>query len=251
LLNFTEILPQTHLFRGIDSPPDQLESLLKTNSEKVLWTTDCPKTAATYIPEAAGKTGISLRNLQENPQPDDGILSDILFQMGIEVTIYDREYQLPQKPHNIPRNVITGEKWGRPTSWTFSQPVKSQDILSFLKTLGYDTQEDFLWLKTTYKHGKHIILPKNHKFTGSLVTFYPKTTLKGVSFANGEGDLLDPQHRKIQQYRKIAQENHLDFLVIDDFCQSEKNGNLAHTSFAILNPKKLKVSKVESATHPE
>jgi hypothetical protein len=140
-------------------------------------------------------------------------------------------------------------------AWSDLDKYKNKFINFKLQKLGYkptDTNKnnyDYTWvLKTSNSE----IKDADYKSKGRLLLV---TTTKDMKFfdytMNGkiEGDLTDLDYHKLDLFRKLENEGY-DGIKINDFAQSESEGNLGHTSFGFFKHalQYLKVHSI-SATH--
>jgi hypothetical protein len=108
---------------------------------------------------------------------------------------------------------------------------------------------NYSWkLKVKFDEG---ILPANSRSIGTLYILTLKRDFKFYDYAEGrEGDLTDLDYHKLDLFRTV-EKNGYDGIIINDFAQSELEGNLGHKSFGIFSNaiKDLDVKSI-SASHP-
>lgn len=245
----------TLLYRGIDAPPETLSpvKVLKTNTcERILWCVTSRTIAKTYIPNWGLLSYCTLGwNDDDIPRPDDNVISSLMETIAGPLEIHQREWPLHKasQPENIPQRLIANNTFGRPTSWKQNNRCTWGDIRKYLSHLGYTIGTDRrVKLKTRCrKDNFDEVMPANATLRGSLVTFQCKEPLNGTDLSSG--DLLDPDYHHAAKWAKACT---TDFFAINDYCQTELHGNLAHTSYAILPSSlpKLEVISISEASHP-
>jgi hypothetical protein len=229
----------TRLYRAIDTSPAEIDSPLKVNSEGVLWCATDSGTAATYVPTWGASGGFSFPMRPTGAvSPTNDLNQALIRQCGGEIKIYDREISIPlDKLQEQPADQVVYRdgvaKIGRPTSWSVNPGVTWPEVLGKLEELGYDTKPEngFGWLKLDKdSQGRLAIAPEKSRFQGTLLIMETTEDLHGSN--RRQGDLLDPDYH--QAHRMAREEAGRDFFVINDYCQTEKWGNVGHTSHAIL-----------------
>lgn len=183
----------------------------------VFWTVQDPLTAQTYIPDWGGKTLVGFENwkLDEVIRPSrNSLVWDLAQTLGAGAEVY--EYDLD-----------------RAMSWKDTgKPVTYRQVAEELQRLGYKPTESGdhrCWVKT--EGGK--ALPADSTPNGRLLLIEPEPELRKFDMAEGlESDLLELQYHKITTF-KSAFEAGFDAVVINDFAQSPRLGNIGHTSVGL------------------
>ncbi len=252
-----EIIPKgTRLYRAIDSAPDRIDSPLKVNAEGVLWCAADSSTAATYIPAwgLLGGLGMPYRNLDDSVSPGDDVMQALIRQCGGKFTIHDREISVPlDELKDPPNDTIYRDgvaKMGRPTSWSMEPRITWREIVGEMERLGYGSKADsgFCWLKMGRdSEGRVAVVPADSQYQGALIIM--ETTQDMLGSDRQHGDLLDPDYHHAARFAR--EEADQDFFTINDYCQTQKWGNVGHVSHAILpnGLAKLKVLAVLPAVH--
>lgn len=245
----------TLLYRGIDSPPEKVTQPMRLNGEKILWTATQSDVAQTYIPDWGCAAGLAMPWGQDPlPHPDDGIVSELIAACGGKLEICRREWPLEKatSPETIPKHLIANGTFGRVTSWGCKPQVTWTDILAHLRSLGYDTKERYLWIKTTHDgQGKWPVVAAKSKLRGTLAIFEAVAPLQGSDHTKNGHDLLDPAYHHAAGWGENSPA--ADFLRIGDYCQTKTHGNVGHESIAILGPglAKLRLVGLVEACHHE
>ena len=98
------------------------------------------------------------------------------------------------------------------------------------------------------------VLRADEKITGKLLIIECMKDLRLYNMSSGEGDLNDLQYHKIDFFRKVEQ-NGYDGIVIDDFAQSNIEGNFGHLSYGFLqktiDDKLIILKDSIDAVHPD
>lgn len=245
----------TLLYRGIDCPPENVRDPLRVNKgEGILWCATDSQTAQTYIPDFGGLAAVSLSFSRDEDivRPDDGILTALMEMSKGPVQVHQREWPVERAnpllgPISSP--VVNGT-FGRPVSWSCQKgSCKWADIRKTLLDLGYDANQDFLWVKSSYQDGKPTVERSDARLDGALAIFTVTENLRGLAPEASEGSLLDPEYHRT--YRRRAPG--VDFSFVNDFCQTKRFGNVGHTSVAVFEEgtRKLALVDVIGARHFE
>jgi hypothetical protein len=216
------------LFRGIDS--QEVTQPLKPNSfENILWTALTPDVAQNYIPEAGIKAHISFdmafeTSLNEAFRPDKGFNQALYEMLGYDLGSMQIKY----------------DQRGRATSFASvdkngKQRLTKREAAHALTEIGYPYSRETPahWIKTTYIDRKETILPADHKNIGTLVLIHPRANLNIYDITDLGGDLTNPQYHKRDLFFNL-QESGYDGVKINDYAQSQINGNFGHVSVGLF-----------------
>ena len=263
----------TLLFRGVDCAPKNVGNPLRLNcSEGLLWTVTRSLVAQTYIPEFGCTYHFRIPwagECWEHITPGNPLIDTLVRKLGGGVEILRREWDLLEnyKKHAQPGQsledwakdipIITAGTYGRPMSWK-TQPGKKEitwpDIIAELKRLGYPADHDtVVELKTSTVNGEDVVFPAKARLKGSLIIYRLTDDLTGDNHSCGESNSLDPDYHRAAAYNAWALAEGRDFILIDDFCQTQGWGNVDHHSIAINENglAKLAVEAVLPAYHRE
>jgi RNA:NAD 2'-phosphotransferase (TPT1/KptA family) len=265
------VLPAgTKLYRGVGEkvvhPPS-------TNVEGMLWLTESPTMARTYIPVSPGEWLVSMDHLVRPPDARSGT-GDLQRQLGYEFTDvrYDpigraESWRYPEMydkliPGPYPRKEDfenTDEYYRVLFGYQDRQKEAFKEyVRRKLREYGYEPRgkgmDEWYRLKTERGEGKDVLLP-NRNQEGTLLAFDVLEPLRLYDMTEGgrrEGDLMEPDHLKHSQF-EAAQAAGYDGVKINDFAQSETEGNVGHTAIGIFGRGLAKVKETgrEVATHPE
>ena len=204
----------------------------------VFWCAGSPAVAQCYIPASGGESILvaSGHELRERVRPSrSSAWYDLVVAMG---------YGSP--------DVEWGPD-GRARSWAVPDGSPTYgEVADWLEAgLGYGNEsrnpgmERFYRVKTSFSSGTPVYLPASHLEPGRLfvVDGIPGLRLLDMA-AGGEGDLMDPDHLKLEAFA-AARDRGYDGIVINDHCQSRTWGNVGHRSWGVLPAAMGKISWAE------
>lgn len=219
--------------------------------DNMLWTANRPDIAQTYIPESGAtityyppKTEYD-KNNRVRMYYSDGLEIEIMKMMGYEINIEADNFRKIQS-YSIKKD---GEYFETPTNsmlWDFLQKELKYEM--------FDYQE---YIKLKIGQGSQI-LPADYKMPGELYVMFGAENLNLYDISTGESDLLDLQYHKLELFEKLINGdildndgNQYDGIIIDDFAQTERYGNLGHESFGLTPSgiKKLEYFKINATNH--
>ena len=97
------------------------------------------------------------------------------------------------------------------------------------------------------------LLSRNYRAKGKIVVLKPKRDMKFYNYAKGkEPDLMDLDYHKLGLFRKIEKSGY-DGIIINDFAQSEYQGNYGHISYGFFKKsiKDCAKSEIKNQSHPK
>lgn len=133
---------------------------------------------------------------------------------------------------------------------------RNQIVNKLLSRYNYkpDVTDDYLFNHSyKLKVSGNKLLKADESIMGKLIIIECLKDLKLYNISTGEGDLTDLQYHKIHLFRTIEEKGY-DGIVIDDFAQSEVEGNFGHLSYGFfqstIDNKYIRVKDVIDAKHP-
>ncbi|WP_455233289.1 hypothetical protein [Geopseudomonas aromaticivorans] len=214
-------LSKTLLFHG-SIEPWQLARPRAGGYDDCFWTSDCPLIAQTYIPKWGGEAMFSIsrwdRDREVCPQRQS-MIWEIAKQLGASATD------------------ITWRNDGRAESWRDTgKPVTYQQVFDHLLSLGYEPRDgEFFRVKDIYitnEDGEQVLMPvpADRQPFGRLVIVDRPASLALYDLTEGrEPDLTDKQYHKVDTFQKAFEAGY-QAVLINDFAQSPRYGNVGHTS---------------------
>lgn len=121
--------------------------------------------------------------------------------------------------------------------------------LGYKPTGGSDYNADYDW-KLIEKDNK--IMPADYQETGRLLLINPKRDMKIFDISTAESDLTDIQYHKLELFRKLEERGY-DGVKIDDFAQSDTQGNYGHRSIGFFSNSipDLDITEIKNVKHPK
>lgn len=182
----------------------------------VFWTTEDPLTAQTYIPDWGWKiiTGMSRWDLDQRVRPNRNCpLWSIAMTLGATAEVF--EYDLD-----------------RASSWREGgNPITYRDVANRLEELGYANVDDEYRYRLKIEGSE--VLPDSRTPLGRLIIVEPPEAMTCFDMAKGvDHDLMDPQYHHIRAF-KDAFAAGFEAVVINDFAQSPKMGNIGHLAIGL------------------
>lgn len=232
----------TELFHATGEPFEE-KDLKGGGYDGLIWTTTDSSIAQTYIPVAPSEWFVSTESfLRPNENKE---LIALQKNMGIEFDDITwkggraQSYTVIQNPFTA----LEKEEDKPDSNYLDIQRKKFDYVNNFLSnTLGYkpstpDKYGDHGW-KLKVSNGE--VMPADFRFKGRLFILVPNVDLKIYDMTDGEtieGDLTDVQYHSHKVFA-MAKERGFDGVKINDFAQSNDQGNFGHTSIGIF-PKSL------------
>lgn len=139
----------------------------------------------------------------------------------------------------------------------YKEKMKNDIVNKKLKELGYEPEGgssyngDYRW-KLRFSNGE--LMPNDYRFKGRLLIVKLKKDMKIYDITLGgerEADLMDLDYHDLETFNKVEKEGY-DGVKITDFAQTERYGNLMHTSIGFFKHAipDLDIDEVE-AEHPD
>jgi hypothetical protein len=206
-----------HLFHGTGV---ELKGPVRPGgSDGVFWTAEASAVAQCYIPATGSSAYITIGSfdLDKKVTPQAGNVIDLARQVGpvpFDIKTDDRGFV---RSWRVPENCVTYRELLNYV----------QDILGYKSTGGGG---DFRFEILTEYRGSTAVptfLPADYKRPGSLLVVDGFQGMRFLDLSIGESDLTNPQHTKLDAFRK-AEADGYDGVIIDDFAQSKTWGNVDH-----------------------
>jgi len=262
----TILTKDTLLFHATGEPfAQQDKSLIQLGAgiDQTFWVAKESAIAQTYIPESGSRV-YAPGSVFVKPNQNEGCAIAWL-QKKVGLTFSNVKWERNQamsyrtETHPCPAEFSEDNKtwWERQSA---SNKQLHEIFINTLKEMGYSaTNEDherdpnyLVWeLKTHHDENEGwSIKPADWYLPGFLFILKPKRDLTLFSIAQGnEGCLLDPDHRKYDEFDKVKTEGY-DGVIINDFAQVERS-NFGHRSYGIFDPTQLEIVDKIPATHPK
>lgn len=234
------------LYHGTGEPI--IGELSPGGSDGLLWMTDSPAIAQTYIPDSGLSVLLLLSHRDEEPVVPTPYTIAVAKHLGYGVE-------------------ATWDQFGRAKSWKWHDAggatagFRTGELCEVLeRVLGYvpDRSEQNFHRKYAIKFelvdGVERILPADYHAPGEVFVFSPTGgDLRMADWIDGnarEGDLQAPDHLRLGDFRALEEAGY-DGVIMPDFCQSETWGNVGHTSWGFFRSGLPKLQLVDSfpATH--
>jgi len=250
--------------------------------DDVFWTSDKIMVARTYIPVAGSYSNFSISHVLK---PNDKESEQIRKSLGITKSVMDVAYKKDQEGYKLLRywddkNRELSDKWKEiqklpdydeypgideffdqwreaennaikyKNEWKPYDKYLKAFVAQKFKTLGYDVQHDYVRRVRLDSDGN--ILPADSRTVGKVLKVTCGRDFKIYNYAYGkESDLMDLDYHKIDMFRKMEEEGY-DGIIINDFAQSDKYGNMDHKSVGFFKNslKDLQIKQIRSQTHP-
>ncbi len=250
--------------------------------DDVFWTTDNIMVARSYIPESGLSTSLSLRDIiSSNDKSAEAMrknlgLTDKIKQAaskkdqeGYKLLRYweDKKAEFAAKWKEMEKLPNYDELPGIDTffdqwreaeenanryrkEWKHYESYLKLFLTQKLKNLGYEVANDSV--KRVKINGKDEILPADKSTVGRVLKVTCGRDFKFYNQAYGkEADLMDLDYHKVDLFRQKESEG-FDGIVINDFAQTSKYGNMEHISFGFFKEslKDLQIKQIRLQTHP-
>ncbi len=231
------------LFHGtiesFDAPPEP-------GGDKCFWVAEHSAIAQSYIPVSGGELFFTIRRWDLRPwtQKIDGKPTKIWASVRpTSELLYHNLFAVLGWPEprveRDKRGIINSWWWpGDFNDWTYVRFVK--DIK---RVLGYRPERIGGDLFFRFRTHGGTILPAGRKIVGRLFVFAGKERLNLVDVSRGESDLTDLQYHYYKIFEQVDRDNR-DGVVIDDFLQSKRWGNVGHRSICLTRHGLTKLSLV-------
>lgn len=200
----------------------------------VFWTARSPAVAQTYIPESGASTLLAWDDFRANdrvtPIAGNGWWSIVARAMGVDIDAADPEF----------------DAYGRLRSWrnVEGHPNYAQ-ARAFLEEQGYQIKPSQVFeIKCRITKDGDLLLPADHRNPGRLFVLHAPEPLRFKDLSIGEGDLMAPDCHRLDDFRRAELEGY-DGVIIDDFAQSKRWGNVGHRAWGLFTPALERVAQLE------
>lgn len=233
----------TELFHATGEPFEE-KDLRGGGYDSIVWTTRDSAISQTYIPVAGAEIYTQSSTFLSPSQ--DPTITNLQKDMGLDF------------------DDITWGRGGRAESYRIlknpfgdmDDSSRKQFINNYLQgTLGYkptsqDYDNNYSW---RLKINGNKIVSADYKMTGRLFILVPNQDLKIYDMTYGgsiEGDLTDLDYHKTDIFEKLNEKGY-DGVKINDFAQSNDQGNFGHTSIGLFKRALSKVDKeiIQNVVH--
>jgi hypothetical protein len=242
----------TELFHSSGEPCDE-KDLRGGGYDGIVWTTTDSAISQTYIP-VAGSTVFTNTSQLLRPSQDPTVIN-------------------LQKKFGLEYDDITWGRGGRAESYRIlknpfedidskddsdynTTPLKNKRLNDYImSTLGYkptgqDYNNNYEW---RLKLSGDEIMPADYQMKGKLFILIPDQDLNVYDMTYGgsiDGDLTDLDYHKTDFFDKLEQKGY-DGVKINDFAQSNDQGNFGHTSIGLFKQALPKVHRevVQDVVH--
>lgn len=214
-------MPEGLLFHGT---VETIDGPLRPGVDKVFWTSDNPRIAQQYMPASGSSALFAAIPAYEREHHIRPSVNSPWFEFAKTVTgfsdgIFDVETDVRGRL----------QSWRIPKGWlTYEQAAKVLE-----EKLGYEAGKDH-WVKTSFSgdgqikyHHADYLMPGR-----LLVTLSDGLRLQDLRRST-EGNLMDADHHLWALFEAANAFRH-DGVIINDFAQTDRLGNLGHVSYGIL-----------------
>ena len=158
--------------------------------DSVLWTTETPDVAQSYIPECGSKTFWSVSDYRKKETISPFFNREPTFDLQIaQIMGFDAK-------------LCEGRGW----MWNTQKAPTYGDVLDFLHNLGYTEALNTYGrykLKTSMLNGKLEIFPANYKMPGKLFILTGKESLNLFDDSESEFHMMEPTYHRTALFRKL------------------------------------------------
>lgn len=242
----------TELFHSTGEPFDE-KDLRGGGYDRILWTTTDSAISQTYIPIAGSEMFTQTSSLLQ-PSKDPTIIQ---FQKKIGLEYDDITWGPGNRAqsYRVAKNPFKDIEDAHDSLYE-TMPLKNQRVNDYLmNTLGYkpkgqDYNNNYSW---KLKMSGNEILPADYRMKGRLFILIPNQDLKIFDMTHGgsiEGDLTDLDYHKLDTFDELMKRGY-DGVKINDFAQSNDQGNFGHTSIGLFKQALGKLDKevVQDVVH--
>lgn len=205
------------LFHGTGEPVD---GPLRPGGDRLLWTTDNPLVAQTYIPVGG------LISLVSAPlQPGD----------RVRPSKHSFWHEFAVDTLGLPEPDVEWDRFGQAISWALPKgwPTYGECQAILMEKFGYDFKDGRAdVLHPSGPDGRRVVQHASWRHPGTVFVTSAEG-LRILELSRGESDLTAPQHNDLGIFAK-AEADGYDGVAIDDFCQSHDCGNVGHRSVGIF-----------------
>lgn len=188
----------------------------------MIWTTNLPSVAQVYIPENGLSTLLHYDDFRGDdrvgPHPHNAWWTVVAKAMGADIEGAEPEFDAS----------------GALRSWRNCEGHPTyREAKEFLEAQGYSFEAGSCWLKTEYSDDEETLLPADFKRQGRLFILPREPSLNFHDLRDDEGDLMTPDHQRLDDFQAVKEAGY-DGLIISDFAQSPRWGNVGHTSWGLF-----------------
>lgn len=186
----------------------------------MVWTTNSPAIAQTYIPLSGIEAMVSAPDrfgLDQGIRPDKHGFWPAFAAQACGLEHADIEWS----------------QHGQAMSWGFKKHVTYREAVAALETLGYDLSSGPIWVSQQIVDGRTLTMPADWRMPGRLLFCKMDPTWRWLDVSRGESDLTDLQYHAHDVFERAASEGY-DGVIIDDFAQHRMHGNVGHRSWGLL-----------------
>ncbi|BCB22403.1 hypothetical protein [Bosea sp. ANAM02] len=186
----------------------------------MVWTTDSPAIAQTYIPLSGIEAMVSAPDrfgLDQGIRPS----KNGYWAAFAEQTCGLKHCDIDWSPHGDAR------------SWGFEKHVTYREAVAALEALGYDLSGGPIWVSQQIVDGLTVTMPADWRMEGRLLFCKKDPTWRWLDISAGESDLTNLQYHAHEIFERAAAEGY-DGVIIDDFAQHRVHGNIGHRSWGLL-----------------
>lgn len=208
-----------YLYHGTAS---KIDGRLKGGKfDNILWTAFNPAVAQSYIPEAGFTSSLRVPSYLEDCVAPEPIWNEIANMAGYSFEVVKRDE----------RGEILYWRW-------INETPTYENLVDYIEDeLGYLPDSAYYELKSTrLEDGTLVIHPANYKREGELYLITIPEDFKVYDMTNIDSDIDTPQYNELAAFEVIKQKGY-DAVLINDFTQSKKWGNVGHVSLGIFTDK--------------
>lgn len=193
--------------------------------DRILWTAFTPAVAQSYIAESGTLSLLRVpRYLEDCVEPED---------------VWTQIANMAGYFFNICKQDSNGDilQW----QWIDKTPTYG-DLVKYLENdLGYKREGDYYEIKRTFTESGLMVHPANYKKEGELYFIDTPEDLKVFDMTNIDNDINNPQYNELASFEAIKKAGY-DAVLISDFTQSKRWGNVGHTALGIFEESLEKIS---------
>lgn len=196
---------------------------LTAGADGVFWTTTNPRIAQQYMPASGSSQLFGAINTFERDRPVKPFAASPWFVFSKSVSGHtDADFDVEMDSHGSLRS------WRIPDGWL----TYSEAEMALEKRLGYPAGQHH-WVKIRRDGDQEEFMPASYQMPGLLYV----TLAEGLKFKDlrrsHEGDLMDREDHSYKQFAEADVEGR-DGVLINDFAQTDRFGNIGHLSYGIL-----------------
>jgi hypothetical protein len=242
----------TELFHSTGEPFEE-KDLRGGGYDAIVWTTTDSAISQTYIPVAGSQVYTQTSSFLIPSQ--DPTITNLQKKLGLEFDDITWGRGGRADSYRILKNPFQDINDAH-DSYYDTVPLKNQRINDYImNTLGYkptgeDYNNNYSW---KLKMDGREIVPANYQMKGRLFILVPNQDLNVYDMTYGgsiDGDLTDLDYHKTDFFDELMKKGY-DGVKINDFAQSNDQGNFGHTSIGLFKQALGKVDKeiVQDVVH--